>query len=181
MGSLYHFFPSKEAIICALGDRYAQRMQEANAAAMPLEKVWAPLTLLFDRIVDSQQQFMQTTPAFGAVHDAIARRYGRNGAFFIHLEKAILVQIVTFLSVRLPRMPAELREASARLAYTVVHAVCESTNGLPADQRKAVLQELKDMMVRYYQPLQSLYGPVLDDTAPESAPRPTGVKRKVPK
>lgn len=149
VGSLYHFFPGKDAILVALARRYAQRMRDINARSMPLEKVGLPLEELFERIVWGQARFAQATPAFAIVHKAVHRKFGSCGAYD-ELDDSIMNQVRGFLAVRIPGVSAERREAAARLSVSVVHSVVEVSLEMPAAEREALLHELKDMLVRYF-------------------------------
>ena len=64
IGSLYQFFPNKEAILHALGLRYLERMQETFAPLLsPAAAAW-PLEVQVDRIVDALDRTQQASPAF---------------------------------------------------------------------------------------------------------------------
>jgi AcrR family transcriptional regulator len=157
VGSIYHFFPSKDAILLALASRYAERMREVNALAMPLDAVHLPLDELFERIIGGHVRFIDDTPAFGVVIDATTRKYG-NCPVNDQLDAAIMSQVRAFLEHRLPKMPAARREAATRLSVSTVGESVESTVRLSRAEREAVLRELKDMLVRYFVPLDREYG-----------------------
>jgi AcrR family transcriptional regulator len=158
VGSIYHFFPSKDAILLALAERYAEQMRALNAQAMPLEAVHLPVDELFDRVIFGHMRFTDETPAFGVVTDATTRKYG-SCAVADRLDAAIMGQVRTFLAHRLPKLPAARREAATRLSVSTIGEVVESTVRLPRAEREAILRELKEMMVRYFQPLDREYGP----------------------
>ena len=159
MGSFYHFFPNKEAVLAALGQRFAERMSAINALAMPVEVVWLPLDVLFDRIVDGQMQFCTTTRAFRPVTEALERHLGASEPNEL-LHEALMSQVRSFLAARCPRMPARDRELAARIAITSVHAVIDESMRprVPPDQRDGLVRELKRLMVRYFAPLDEQYG-----------------------
>lgn len=157
MGSFYHFFPNKEAVLAALAQRYALRMSAINAHAMPVDVVWMPLDVLFERIIDGQVQFCDATPAFQAVHDATTRHCGRHGPNE-DLDRALMSQVQAFLAARLPRLPERELELAARASITAVHAIIDQSMHVPPAQRDGLLRELKRMMVRYFTPLDEQYG-----------------------
>ena len=159
MGSFYHFFPNKEAVLAALAHRYAGRMSAINAHAMPVDVVWLPLDVLFDRIVDGQVQFCSSTPAFLTVHDATTRHLagGHHGPNE-ELDRALMEQVQRFLAARLPRMPEREMERAARASITAVHAIIDQSMRLHPSERDGLLRELKRMMVRYFAPLDEQYG-----------------------
>ena len=157
VGSLYHFFPSKDAVLLAVARRYAERMREVNARAMPLGAIDLPLAELFERIIWGHVRFIDATPAFGVVQDATTRKYG-TCAIADELDEAIRSQVQTFLQARLPRMSAERRIASTRLSVLTVGEAVESTVLMSSAEREAVLHELRDMLVRYFEPLDREFG-----------------------
>lgn len=157
MGSLYHFFPGKDAIILALARRYADEMQALNASAMSDEAMSLPLPQLFDGIIGSHVGFIDRTPAFGAVQDATMRKYGAC-AVSAELDEAIVQQVRTFLEVRYPALDPARRLAATRLSVIAVGKTVEATVEMPRADRELIMQELRDMLVRYFEPLDREFG-----------------------
>jgi AcrR family transcriptional regulator len=156
VGSLYHFFPSKHAIVEALVHRFAERKRELNARAIPVERAHMPLEEIFERVVESHACFMDETPAFGPVYDAVMK--GRGGFITSDLYKAIVGQVRDFLAARVPNMPARERETAAITSVSTIHGVMLTACRLPREQRAPLLRELKRMMVAYFRPLEERYG-----------------------
>ncbi len=152
MGSIYHFFPGKDAILVALARRYAERMRDLNAGAMSPEAMQLPLPTLFENIIWGHASFIERTPAFAAVQEATARKFGACSVAE-ELDEAIIQQVRTFLEVRYPGMPADKRLAATRVSVVAVGQTVEATARLPHDERDAMLNELRDMLVRYFEPL----------------------------
>ncbi|MGH7713716.1 MAG: TetR/AcrR family transcriptional regulator, partial [Gemmatimonadaceae bacterium] len=153
VGSLYHFFPSKEAIIEALARRFADQKRELNARAIPIERAHMPLEEIFERVVDSHARFIDEKPAFGPVYDAVMK--GRGGFITGDLFEAIVGQVRDFLAVRVPELSPQERETAAVASVTTIHGVMITANRLPRAQRDPLLRELKRMMVAYFRPLDS--------------------------
>ena len=129
VGSLYHFFPNKEAIVEALGARYAEAVRETNESAMPLELVHLPADALFARILRAQVEFIERTPAFDAVHSAVHRNCP---AIYDALNQALVGHVGKFLAVRYPALPEQERMASAIVSVATVHSIVELASRLPA-------------------------------------------------
>ena len=147
VGSLYHFFPSKEAVIEALGRRFADRVSQVNEEAMPLEMAHIPTEELFERVLSAQMRFIQATPAFAAMQDAIHRncpavKDALNGALVGHVQK--------FLALRYPRATAQQRQVSAMVSVSTVHALMHLAAHVPAELRDPVIAEAKAMLVQHY-------------------------------
>ena len=147
VGSLYHFFPNKDAIVDALGSRYAEAIRVTNEEAMPLESAHLPAEELFERILMSQVRFIEQTPAFDAVHQAVQRNCP---AINDALNQALVGHVGKFLALRYPNAPELQRAASAMVSVTMVHGVVELASRLPSPHREAVLRESKAMLVAHF-------------------------------
>ena len=147
IGSLYHFFPNKEAIVEALGARYAETIRQTNERAMPFELVHLPAEQLFERIFDAQVEFIERTPAFNAVHSSVQRNCP---AINDALNQALVGHVGQFLALRYPKMPEQQRLSSAMVSVAAVHAVVDLASKLPAPFRESVIREAHEMMVAHY-------------------------------
>jgi AcrR family transcriptional regulator len=159
MGSFFHFFPSRNALLEALARRHAARMFEVNEVAMPMEAVRLPPDELFDRIVRGQARYAQSAPALRAIHEAAGRTFGASGPFR-ELDEAIYKRVRVFVSTRLPRMDSAASEACVRLSVSTVHSAVEISMALPPAQREQVLDTARDMLARYVESLDKEYGSV---------------------
>lgn len=147
VGSLYHFYPNKDAIVEDLGRRYADAIRDTNREAMPLSMAHAPLEELFERVVDFQFHFIARTPAFAAVHDAVQRNCA---AINDALNQAISGHVGQFLALRYPTLPEPQRAASAMLSVQVVHSGIELVGKLPEQYQRPVIAELKRMLIAHF-------------------------------
>lgn len=147
VGSLYHFFPNKDAIVEAIGRRYAERMRETNEQAMPLELAHLPPEELFERVITAQISFVERTPAFASVHESIQRNCP---AISDALNAAIAGHVGKFLSLRYPKMPEHERWASAMVSVATVHAMVHLAFQVPQPHRGLVIEEAKRMLVAHY-------------------------------
>ena len=64
IGSLYQFFPNKEAIMRALGLRYVERMRETFTPLLSAPAAALPLDEHIERIVDALTRCQQDSPTF---------------------------------------------------------------------------------------------------------------------
>lgn len=158
MGSLYHFFPGKDALVLALAERCMRRVTEVNREAVSADMVVMPLEHVFARVVEGQIELMRQLPAFDALHDAaLALPAGRDIA--ARMERVLVEQVETFLALRYPRMPEPKRRAVARYSVLSVHAVMDSEKSLPTNELAPVLGELQTAMVRYFSQYEAEFGP----------------------
>lgn len=155
MGSLYHFFPNKDAVVEALGARYAAAVRDTNQRAMPLESAHLPAELLFQRILQAQVQLVGESPAFDAVHEAVQRNCP---AINDALNQALVGHVGKFLELRYPTMPPDERVASAMVSVATVHAVVELASRLPASHRAQAIAEAHRMLVAHYSEYDRRFG-----------------------
>lgn len=160
MGSLFHFFPTRDAILSALARRYARLMFEANERAMPLEVVWLPPPELFERIIRAQAEASKAMPAFDAVHTAATRRFGPDAGPLCELNDAIYDRVRAFCAVRTPRLGKGRREANVRLMVGLVRQAMHAAAALPPSQREDVYVVARDMLASHLAALDRQYGPV---------------------
>ena len=164
VGSLYHFFPNKDAVLESLGARYADRVRRLNEEAMPLSLVHLEPNALFDRVLHAQMAFVEETPAFDAVHAAVARNCP---AVYDALNHALVGHVGQFLALRYPRMPEPQRLASAMVSVSMVHAIVVLAAQVPAAMREPVIREAHAMLVAHYGAADAQFGVgYLPDNAP---------------
>jgi AcrR family transcriptional regulator len=157
MGSLYHFFPGKEALIEALARRFAERKREMNATAMTVERAHMPLEDVIERAVDSHARFLAESPAFIPIYDAVTQGHAA-ASMNEELVDAIVGQVRDFLAARLPAMREEERNMAALLSVVTMHSALLTAMRLPPKVRRPLLGELKRMLVAYFAPLDVRYG-----------------------
>lgn len=156
MGSLYHFFPGKDALVLALAQRCMERVTEVNRQAISPEMITMPLERVFERVVMGQVELMAQIPAFNALHDAaLAMPAGKDIAH--RMERVLVEQVETFLLHRFPAMPESKRRAAARYSVLTVHAVMDAEPTVPVEEQHALLGELQTAMVRYFTPFEAEY------------------------
>src|SRR5437588_706523 len=64
VGSLYQFFPNKEAILVALTEHYLREIRAVHAMVLSDEAAQLSIPEFFDQLVDRLAQFHNTHPAF---------------------------------------------------------------------------------------------------------------------
>lgn len=157
VGSLYHFFPSKEAIVLALAHRFTVLSVEMNHGAMSAATLHDPLDKLFERIVMTQAELLEKRPAFNAVYDACSEEVcdpkGNR-----QMREMIVGHVDGFLAARLPAMPKKEREVAAQLSVSLLNGVFREARSMAPELRARMLRELQLVMVRYFGPVDAKYG-----------------------
>jgi AcrR family transcriptional regulator len=148
VGSLYHFFPNKDAIVLGLASRYEAEIRELNRASMPVEAAKLPIPLMVEGIVTPLARFMERNPAYIAVFHAT--RNPRNpGCMTDELSETIVGLVEQLMAARAPHVPPERRRLRAGVAVELVHHMLEYAWVNPPAQRPGIVEELKKLLALY--------------------------------
>jgi AcrR family transcriptional regulator len=147
VGSLYQFFPNKEAIVRALGVRYNSELRRINEATMPPD--WASLSSdeLIDRILTPFAQFYVDNPAYRHVYHALHRPDGE--ACDDELHRVIVERAELILLSRNPAISPERRHLQATVAVLTSHAILSYAMAASPSLRDGMVRELKRLIVAY--------------------------------
>lgn len=162
-GTLYQFFPNKEAIAVELGDRLLDRWRDTYGAAFDQSHTELPLDRLLDAILDPLITFNCENPAFFVLMHG-SEIPGRITEAHDTLHATMLTRVESVLADYLPDMPAAQVHRIAEMAFMVFKAGLDLIMANEGEERTAYIQELKTVMFRYLDPL------VGDDA---SCPAPT--------
>jgi AcrR family transcriptional regulator len=152
IGSLYQFFPNKEAILHAVTARYRAAGAEALAAALTPVVATLPASALAERLLG-------TMVAFGAARMGLTKIVLQAGANdrLAAAAAGIMAEATTLLAAlldaRLPALPPARRALAARVALTAVMALlgvltAEKAHG-PAHS-EALLAETHTLLAGYF-------------------------------
>ncbi|MFG1914094.1 TetR/AcrR family transcriptional regulator [Micromonospora sp. NPDC048898] len=154
-GSLYQFFPNKEAIAEALSARLLEQMRAAHSSAFDLAQV-TDLTLheVIDRMVDPLIAFNLANPgakALMANTDLPARLQGVARP----LQQAVVDRVAAIIGARSPRLPAAERNLAAMVAVRIVVAMMPPIVAAQGAERNALIAELKKALHGYVLPIEA--------------------------
>ncbi|MFE2100320.1 MULTISPECIES: TetR/AcrR family transcriptional regulator [unclassified Streptomyces] len=151
-GTLYQFFPNKEALAVELGDRLMHQMQETYGEVLtPVD----PATSLEEAIgaaVDRFITFNTEHPVFFALmHGPDVP--GRIAEAHDQLHATVIGRIEGLLGSLLPEAgPADVTR-TAHVCLGIYKAGLELVLAHEGAERAAYVQEIKDVLIRYLQPL----------------------------
>ncbi len=149
VGSLYQFFPNKEAIVQALAARYGEELGALGDDTFGGVDARLPLPALIDATAMRMAAFHQAHPAYGHVYAAA----GRPGAQ-AQLKESIVDHVAGLIHARNPALPGEDVRIYARVNSEQVHAVAgEAARAAPED-RPPLLRELRAVLLRYVEPME---------------------------
>ncbi|MEU9704796.1 TetR/AcrR family transcriptional regulator [Streptomyces sp. NPDC047981] len=152
-GTLYQYFPNKEAIAIELGDRLMHEMREAHGQAFSAENLALPLPEMLDAVVDPMIEFNCQNPAFLALmHGSDVP--GRIAEEHDALHVSLLARIRDLLGVYIPGMPEAERALVADMTFAVFKGGLALVLAAPeGPERDATSAELKRVLFRYLDPL----------------------------
>jgi AcrR family transcriptional regulator len=161
VGSLYHFFPTKDAVVEALRQRYHAQLDEMTGRVRDSADEWArlPLPEFVDALLAPLAAFLDANPGFLSVEAGPS-----GGDVTAHTRHAGHAALRIALIRRNPALP----ETAHDLRATVFSAIVESVMGLmlnaPEPRRADLLRELRQATLGYLRAGES-------DTAPEARAR----------
>jgi AcrR family transcriptional regulator len=151
-GTLYQFFPNKEAIAISLGDELLRQWQESQDRALAQENIGLPLAEMLDATLDPLIAFNVENPAFAVLLHGpdtpgpIAQEHNT-------LHEASLTRIEEMVAGYLPSTPTDERSRTANMALALFKAGLDLIMSHEGVEREAYIAELKSVMYRYLEPL----------------------------
>ncbi|MFE2042681.1 TetR family transcriptional regulator [Streptomyces sp. NPDC059477] len=151
-GTLYQFFPNKEAIAIELGERLMREMREAYSEALSPVTPQTPLEEAVGGAVDRFTAFNCQHPVFFALMhgpDVPGRMAEEHEA----LHATLLARVQDVLRPILPNTtPADI-ERVAHVCLSIYKAGLELILASEGAERDAYVTELKSVLIRYLGPL----------------------------
>lgn len=150
-GTLYQFFPNKEAIAIELGGRLLQQAHETHGQAFLPENLDRPLPELLDAVLDPVIAFNCENPAFWA----LMHGSGVPGITQEHeeLHCNLLTRIEAILHGFAPAAtPAELTHTS-NMILGIFKSALDLILAHEGPERAAYTAELKTVLLRYLEPI----------------------------
>ncbi len=153
IGSLYRYFPDKDAILRALSRRHYEQVQVLFDAAFTKDMVYLPLPVLIDRLIDSFVELHVACPAYKHIllgSDVSADIAAASEA----LDQEIIERMAEILRLTAPG----LDEQRAHLVATVCKAQVKALFTLitPASEQEfqaQVTAEIKRVLIAYLEPI----------------------------
>lgn len=148
VGSLYQFFPNKEAILNALTEHYLAEIRALHAVILSDQAAQLPLSAFVDQLVDRLADFHAAHPGF------LSLFYGSPtsphlAAAAERLQRECVGGAEATMSVRLPHLSAARRRLHATINVQVVRALLPLAAAAGPEGRAEVLTEIKKVLLRY--------------------------------
>ncbi|MFI9805901.1 TetR/AcrR family transcriptional regulator [Streptomyces sp. NPDC052301] len=151
-GTLYQFFPNKEAIAVELGDRLVHEMRETYGEALAPVDPATPLEEVIGAAIDRFMAFNTEHPVFFALMHGPDMPGGITEAHD-QLHTALVGRIEDLLASLLPEAPAADLTRTAHVCLGIYKAGLELVLAHQGAERAAYVQEIKDVLIRYLDPL----------------------------
>jgi AcrR family transcriptional regulator len=151
-GTLYQFFPNKEAIAIELGDRLLHQWRDSHGAALVAADLDLPLEQLLEAVLDPLITFNEENPAFAVLMHG-PDIPGRITQEFDTVHAGLLERIEEILAGYLPDTPAGEVHRVSTMTFAVFKAGLDLILAHEGAERVAYTQELKTIMFRYLHPL----------------------------
>lgn len=150
VGSLYQFFPNKNAIVEALAARYNMELRKINEETMPTDASQTPLPELMERIIMPAFDFYVKNPAYRHVYYALHgpdRDQPSCGEAELH--KSVVARTEAMLASRAPHTSQEIRHLQATVSVLASHALLSFAMAASPATRDGIVTELKRLLVAY--------------------------------
>lgn len=153
VGSLYQFFPNKDAMLHALSARYADAFEALKQTLFTVDQAHGPLTQVIARLVAGIGAWCDTHPAYLRLHEYAATtatpEAARDRAL---LHEPVVERVAAMLAARYPQLGVVPRETIARVQVQTMHAVVMYSAALEPISRGRVRDELARTLVEALRP-----------------------------
>ncbi|NUS13055.1 MAG: TetR family transcriptional regulator [Streptomyces sp.] len=150
-GTLYQFFPNKEAIAVELGSRLIREMEETHGRVFTVDNARLPLDQLVDAVVDPFIEFNCANPAFFSLIKG-PDTPGRITEDHDQLHAMLLERVAWVLALRRPSLSPVERTLVAEMSFAMFKAALDLILQTEEASRPAYAREVKAMLYRYLAP-----------------------------
>lgn len=167
IGSLYQFFPNKEAILEALAARYLERLRAMHVEMFDAKAAALPLPQLYDRIIAMLANFHERHPAFRPLFfcSAYSPKLAPAAA---QLHGEVVEQVDQLMDRRLPGLDPQQRRTLALINCETIKGLLPLGETGDAAQRARIHREIRELLLAY---MRHAVGPNVDLPAGAAAPR----------
>jgi AcrR family transcriptional regulator len=151
-GTLYQFYPNKEAMAEALAVRYAEELEGLHHTVFDMKIAAVSLPELIDAIVDPFLKFHDGAPAFDALFLAASVSPELAGRIRV-LHDTVGSRIISIFELRAPEIKGEDLRWAAETAVGIFRGLLPLITPLKGSKRSRAIRELKLVLFRYLEPL----------------------------
>lgn len=151
-GSLYQFFPNKEAIAQAYAADAVAHLHRVYDGLLAPPAITLPLAAFLATLVDRLLAFNREFPGYFALTLASTISAPLAQAL-AELQTGVLAHLDTLLAARWPGSTPAQRHLPALVSQRIFVALLPLALESDSDRQRAIGQELKTVLVRYWAPL----------------------------
>lgn len=151
-GTLYQFFPNKEAIAIEMGQRFLHKVRQAQGQYLTTERAGLPFDEFLDTTLDPLIELNCQHPAFLALINS-SETPGRLAEEEQALHASLISRLVELIAVRAPTLPETQRTHTAHMTFALFKAGMELVLRHTGEDRDAYVGELKAAIHRYLAPV----------------------------
>lgn len=148
IGSLYQFFPNKEAILHALAARYVTQLRAVQDTMLGEDAVELPLPELYDRIIGSLADFHAAHPGFCPLFHGSAMA-DHLGAAAEELAQECIHRVDALMAAREPGLDPARRKLCALINVHVIKALLPVAQASDPATRARLLAEIKTLLLAH--------------------------------
>ncbi|HCT58323.1 MAG TPA: TetR/AcrR family transcriptional regulator [Gemmatimonas aurantiaca] len=156
-GSLYQFFPNRDAVLAALALRFSDEMRAIHERAFPIDSHGLTLERLIDRIVKPLAEFHDRNPAFRRVfahHDGPSDdTRSAPSRLRVQLFESFVDRLDVLFAARNPRLGTRERRRAALVAASIGQSILARRARAAAPDKKALFDDLRRILILYLEPL----------------------------
>ena len=150
IGSLYQFFPNKQAVFSAIAAATLQRSRAAFEQLLegPWDVDWREALGL---MLDGLTALREADPAFRAILVNF-HLYGMYAEADLALHRYFVGRVAANMAVEAPGLPAARRKVLATMVVHVVSAMLFLSNREEPAMGRKMIEETKQMLIAYLEP-----------------------------
>lgn len=150
-GTLYQFFPNKEAIAVELSTQLIHEMDTAHGRVFRADDARLPLDRLIDTVTDPFVEFCTANRAVLALLKS-PDAPGRVADDHQVLHTALVERVTDLLAVRKPSLSVAERALIAQMSIAMFTTGLDLVVQHEGEEREAYVREMKGMLYRYLAP-----------------------------
>lgn len=148
-GSLYQFFPNKDAVTEAYAEMVTHQLHHLYDAMMAPDVLELPFTLMLDRFIDGLMVFNRTYPGYlalelGATQSAPLRKV------LTTLQQGLQDRLDALIATYWPQSTRERRQNPLLISYRLFLVILPLTRQGDEARGGAIVQEMKTMLQQYW-------------------------------
>lgn len=151
-GSLYQFFPNKEAITLAFAADATEHLHQVYVTILSSEVITLPLRAFIDTFIDMLVAFNRNYSGYLALElgSTLSSPLAR---VLADLHQGLLADLDAVFAARWPQSTQEQRRLPLLVSYRLFFALLPLVLQGDEEQQRAVVQEMKIFLYRYWEPI----------------------------